>query len=513
MNTPDLFLQEIISDTENDTPRLIYADWLEENNETARADFIRTQCALEQFDPYSPPRIELEDHASELLKKHQVIWQSDIPDWAHLTDSHDGNRFRRGFLNQVSGNPTKFLQTAGDLFAAAPVVEAHLGVIQDSGRALADCPFIARLRNLSLAFSESNPDLGVFLVSPNISRLRGLKVSYIQKHSSLPYSLSAPIFEDQDAKLIGACGNLSNLRSLDLNHQLIGPNGLSALIESSHLVLLESLSLANNPLANEGIRRLAESPRMERLTELNLWNTQMSEDCWRKLATSKPIRLKKLTIGDINGANAGMGFHAFAECESLAALRELTLHNCPLNPGQIRALAQSPHLANLQILILGGTGFNDAAAQNLADSPFLRSLRFLDLQHNRQGLGPAGLAALARSPILDSMTEMWFYDCFGVGDEGTVALAESEHLFELRKLCLVTTGLGPKGTKQLASSPNLPNLCDLDLQSNPIGDEGAKALCESPYLGRIRRLALYDCGITKMMVDALRQRFGNALAI
>lgn len=40
------FLNAIQENASNDTPRLIYADWLEEHGEPDRAAFIRVQCAL-----------------------------------------------------------------------------------------------------------------------------------------------------------------------------------------------------------------------------------------------------------------------------------------------------------------------------------------------------------------------------------------------------------------------------------------------------------------------------------
>ena len=39
----------------DDIPRLVYADWLEENGRPERAEFIRLQCALES-DPDDEPR-------------------------------------------------------------------------------------------------------------------------------------------------------------------------------------------------------------------------------------------------------------------------------------------------------------------------------------------------------------------------------------------------------------------------------------------------------------------------
>lgn len=42
------FLQSIIATPEDDTPRLIFADWLEEHGDSDRAEFIRLQCELFQ---------------------------------------------------------------------------------------------------------------------------------------------------------------------------------------------------------------------------------------------------------------------------------------------------------------------------------------------------------------------------------------------------------------------------------------------------------------------------------
>ncbi len=50
---PQGFLDDIIAHPADDTPRLICADWLEENGQEARAEFIRVQCNLHGWD-WSP---------------------------------------------------------------------------------------------------------------------------------------------------------------------------------------------------------------------------------------------------------------------------------------------------------------------------------------------------------------------------------------------------------------------------------------------------------------------------
>ncbi len=47
MTTADAFLADIIARPDDDTPRLIFADWLTDNGEPEQAEFIRVQCELE----------------------------------------------------------------------------------------------------------------------------------------------------------------------------------------------------------------------------------------------------------------------------------------------------------------------------------------------------------------------------------------------------------------------------------------------------------------------------------
>jgi uncharacterized protein (TIGR02996 family) len=54
MTAENAFLRSIINHPEDDNPRLIYADWLDEQGEVDRAEFIRVQCELEKMGPDRP---------------------------------------------------------------------------------------------------------------------------------------------------------------------------------------------------------------------------------------------------------------------------------------------------------------------------------------------------------------------------------------------------------------------------------------------------------------------------
>ena len=55
MTHDDAFLRAIIENPDDDTPRLVYADWLDEHGQSDRADFIRVQCELARLPEEDSP--------------------------------------------------------------------------------------------------------------------------------------------------------------------------------------------------------------------------------------------------------------------------------------------------------------------------------------------------------------------------------------------------------------------------------------------------------------------------
>ena len=75
------FLRAIIADPADDLPRLVYADWLDENNDPARAEFIRVQCELAGLPEDDPRRPGLEDREHVLLEEHEAAWLGEAGRW------------------------------------------------------------------------------------------------------------------------------------------------------------------------------------------------------------------------------------------------------------------------------------------------------------------------------------------------------------------------------------------------------------------------------------------------
>ena len=73
------FLQDIIASPEDDVPRLVYADWLQEHGQADRAEFIRVQCALARTAAGDNRRASLERLRTELWEAHGAGWRAALP--------------------------------------------------------------------------------------------------------------------------------------------------------------------------------------------------------------------------------------------------------------------------------------------------------------------------------------------------------------------------------------------------------------------------------------------------
>jgi uncharacterized protein (TIGR02996 family) len=506
MNLRQALLANILAAPEDDGPRLVYADWLEEFGDTdsdrARAEFIRLQCAAERLEEWSLERLDLEERAEDLLQEHGESWQQEVPGWVAR-----GGHYRRGFIERAHALYDQFLLSAEELFVAAPVREVQLNPIRDGGRALAECPHLARLRRLTMVFEESLVDLPVFLASPYLAELTGLILDHVWMTWSSPPRPPSEMFGDVGATLLADCPRLSRLAALGVRGNNVGPEGLAALIASPHLARIEELDLIDNSIGDAGLERLARSPWADQLTCLDLRSSEVGGAGLRALVAARPARLRRLKVG--GGRTGGAGIGALANCTHLTSLRELDVIGRPLGPTQVRSLARSPHLSGLRVLHGMDTGFVDDHARELAASPHFRHLHFVNLFYNN--IRAEGALALARSPVLASITALQLGHNPNIGDEGIAALASSEFVAQLRRFDLNTTGCGPAAAWAIARSPHLSKLRHLNLQKNPIGDEGGRALCASPYLRQLRSLSVHTCGMGRKIKKALHERFGEAL--
>ena len=231
------FLQAIREHPDDDTPRLVYADWLEEHGDPARAEFVRVQVALAGM-AADPRRVPLAAREQALLAGHRDDWLGPLRDLAAgaAQVGHEWE-FRRGFLERVALDARVFLERAEEVFAWAPVRDVHLRSADEVVEDLAASPWLGRLDCLDLR--------GDHIGAAGMEALAG-----------------SP--------------HLGRLRTLDLHGNVIGSAGARALARAPWLVNLTTLLLPGNEVGAPGAEALAGSPNVARLTALDVASNNLT---------------------------------------------------------------------------------------------------------------------------------------------------------------------------------------------------------------------------------------------
>ena len=389
----EAFLADVIEHPDDDAPRLVYADWLDEHGDADRAEFIRLQCELAKLEEWDARRPELERRQKRLLRLYALQWSEG------LVKKVRGPEFRRGFLERAELPPNLFLATAEALFRRFPLRRLRLGSSSfgdPAVRALAASPHLARLAELKVPYSRvTAAGLEALVSSPHI---RGLKVLEIDMNRIGP----------EGARAAAESPHLAGLTTLVLHSTDIGSAGVAALAGSPHLGGLEKLDLMRNDIEDDGAIALAESPHLTHLVELSLWSNRVGPAGVRALASAHRPRLNRLYLS-VNPLGL-KGVKALAASHNVRRLTRLGLGVVCLRAADAdrvaaaRALARSPHVAGLKSLLLSRNHVGDAGARALAGSTHLANLADLDLFENE--ITDAGSQALLDSPHLAGLRRL-----------------------------------------------------------------------------------------------------------
>lgn len=233
------FLRAIAEQPDDDLPRLVYADWLDEHGEPERAEFIRVQCELAAR-PGSPPgrRAELLAREGELLRAHGHAWSTQ---WDGLRGvAWEG--FERGFVATFYvSDVAEFVTSSEQALRAVPIGRLFLRSARASDlRTLVGSPVMAHLPAVSVGGCKfGNAGAEVIATAPGASRLRRL-------------SLTRNQIGDRGAQALAESPHLAGLRSLDLVGNRIGDTGAEALAAAANWAELEHLDVALNRIGRDG---------------------------------------------------------------------------------------------------------------------------------------------------------------------------------------------------------------------------------------------------------------------
>jgi uncharacterized protein (TIGR02996 family) len=249
MTDREALLRAVAANPDEDTPRLVYADLLDElggEANVARARFIRMQIDLVR----NPGRSWFANSdrlcaVAQLAGQFADAWLlAELPKW--VADEARKQRLRaddfpRGFLDTFHVKPRAFAAQGNQLLDAAPITR-----IVASGL-------------------TNGADLTAFLVSPFLSRVRSL---------ALPAGngdLAASIIKTSTVALSVA---LSAIEELDLSGSGLTDTGAVSLSQTRALTNLRVLVAHKSHLSYVGSRRLLGTIALPKLQTLDIRGTR-----------------------------------------------------------------------------------------------------------------------------------------------------------------------------------------------------------------------------------------------
>lgn len=350
MTHEEAFLADIREHPDDDAPRLIYADWLDDAGDPDRATFLRAQVEQARLPLGDRRHVELARRIGTLLLEHESSWRDELPHLAGVT----WENFSRGFVEAVWVESAQtFLEHAEAIFAAAPIRRLQLGhIVAETAPALARSPHLARLTELNVGNSPAIGRAGVRALaeSPHVENLTVLLLHY------------CALGDDAVADLARS-PHLGRLRELYLSGNELDDPAALAIARSAALPALAELDLRDNSIGDAGARALAYygRPRLETLWLVN--NLIGPEGAWALAGTEALPALARLYLN--YNAIRNEGAVAFALSPHRGALRELDLRGCGIRERGAKALAESPHLGGLELLWLGGNRLRNAEVARL----------------------------------------------------------------------------------------------------------------------------------------------------
>lgn len=411
---------------DDDGPRLVLADWLQQRGDPW-GEMIVLSCALERHAD--------DDEAAAMYERFDELRKARFPD-PRLSCT-----FERGFCTKLESS--ELALATGSEFALLRDAALERATAA-SLRALAAWPVLARIQTLRIEALEDDAGLGpdVPPVVAGAHRLRTLELMRMDVgRAELEHIFTLPHAAQLRSLAIMANQPLSDalaglawpaLADLDLGAcSLHGPD-IADLLEGETLLDLERLELSYNPIDDRGANAIAMRP-FTRLATLELQGSDVTASGVEALASSSYLHgIRRFAIGggwdtDIDEALPLLAT-AFPE------LLVLTIESRSITP-RLATIARPLHELTLRL-----EAVDPSVLAALLLNPALRTLHALDLELEADDLGD-DVAEVIAAADLPALRWLRLYDC-RIGPRGGRALAGARRLPD--SLGLVIYGRNPE---------------------------------------------------------------------
>ena len=277
MSEEEALLAAIAASPDEDTPRLAYADWLDEHGRHARAEFLRVQIEVARVETL--PRVLVNRYVDVFQRQQQLIdnHRDDLLGPLTWLPQNAAVEFRRGFVSGLSFAAPLFLYHADKLARLQPLPDIHLvdvaahlsdlSAVEDRMRQLVATVEMQSWHRAYPVHLSAEQVCAAFAVGRPWARLREL-------------NLEGCRMEDAGLRVLATDGRLPALADLDVSGNYLTDAGVVALLDSPLPRQLRRLILGGNPLTDGAAIELADRwPRGadDRLEYLNLRFTEISQ--------------------------------------------------------------------------------------------------------------------------------------------------------------------------------------------------------------------------------------------
>jgi uncharacterized protein (TIGR02996 family) len=526
----DALYAAVCAAPDDDTPRLVLADWLDEHDDPHRAAHIRAEVQLHRLredDPhasavfsacaamqeydwskyYDPAEVspavarleELHKESQKHAKKAEARWKAVLGKRA----AGEIIIYERGFPHCISISNAKHYAQAVAKLPPENLPGYRLFVHDASDTGFDDvlaCKNFARATGFTVFGVRSSDTVRKLGARPEVRNFRELSVR----------------FDESDNEILTAIAtesNWCNLRSLSVSESLSGRSARLDLTEefatATHLRTLTHLDLSLRGLSDGGLVSVSKLG-LPRLRSLLVGSNRFGAVGTLGLVAGKFPELRHLdagrsAIGD-NAAAILADYHA-----KLPLLASLNLAgNDITDPKVLAALLAGPCFPALVGLSLRENKIDDLDAKRLSVPGRGPTLRFLSLRHC--GMPAKAAQKLASAPALAGLLCIDLAGC-ALGDAGAEVIAGSKWE-RLSCLDLADNGIAGEGVKALVAWPGVAKLAYLNLRGNPIGGEGAEALAACKALKKCRKLVVphNETFLPADGLKLLRATFGKRIA-
>jgi len=507
----------IVANPDDDLPRLVYADWLEENGDPDRAEFIRLQCRLANCSPTDDDYGDVCERERELrvaLGKRLTAERPELPTGFRWESE------RRGFADKVvyNGGAQPLDDIARGLEQIAAVAPLR-GLWAANGLperlpAFARLPVFGRFEYLFVDATSNFPAARFFAAladNPHAGQLRDLQFPFVQ-------------IDDPAFAAFARTESLRHLTRLDAGWRQLTPRSNAALASA---VWRESLTCLH-AFGGDKFPEVTRGVALPRLRSILLYNTDLTPalaDClnrtdllpalddvtlfgdWYIVPTQRADMVpltRPLAALSLRHVNLGPdGIHRLLDSPTGSGLRHLDLDQVHAGDGWPAELARTP-LPNLRVLKLTSALLTGDALLALARAPFWESITEVELCPDdapAKGKEWAAFFGVLRAPRLRRLGIRGAK----LQEKGVRALMENTSLPALRSLELYDCGFGERIARALFRAPSLQHLNFLDVAGNRLG-ASVEELIDPGVLPHARSIDLGTVRLSDEVANKLRNR-------